>query len=126
MPAKIYATPDEVGPPPEFDDFFGTEHRFDGNAYFVACDEWTAKVSAWAREQHPNDVLAGEKWRYQIADGYAQYVVFTSKPLALLWLPLGDEYQIPDVVRRGLTLTDVRNDVERGKRLAELFGRSDR
>lgn len=122
MPARIYRAPEEAGPPPEFDAFFGTERRFDGDAYFAACDEWTAKVSAWAREQHPDDKLAGERWRYQIADGYAQYVVYTSKPLALLELPLGDAYQIPDVVRRGLTLTDVRNDVVRSKQLAELFG----
>lgn len=123
MPARIYSAPEEVGPAPEFDAFSDAEHHFDGNAYLAACEAWTVQVSEWAREQHPDDALAGERWRYQIGDGYAQYVVYTSKPLALIWLPLGDDWQIPDVVRRGLRLTDVRNDVERSKRIGELFGR---
>lgn len=123
MAARIYSAPDEIESVPEFDAFFDADHHFDGNAYFAACDAWTAKVSEWAREQHPNDALAGEKWNYPVGDGKAQYVVYTSKPLALIWLPLGDAWQIPDVVRRGLTLADIRQGVEADKRIGELFGR---
>lgn len=77
-------------------------------------------VQKVVRETHKGD-LVGEILRWQRADGYAQYMVVCQKPLILAHLAIGDAYQVESPLIRGLTLTDVREMVEREHRIKELF-----
>lgn len=63
--------------------------------------------------------------RFQVADGYACYYVKSFKPLVLQLIPAGDAYQIPAAHMRGLRLDDIREMIEREKRLRELFSRKE-
>lgn len=116
MAAKIYSVPKEIGPPPEpnYETYDHTKEQEREQA-------WVKKVQAWCLKQGSGE-LAGELWYYPVGDGSAQYVVYTQRPLALIHLPVGDAWSIPDVVRRGLTVTDIRQRVARNHN--PLFGRS--
>ena len=52
--------------------------------------------------------IVGETVRFQIADGYAVYVVWSERPLQLVHVNTGDGYAISGAHMRGLTLADVR------------------
>lgn len=65
--------------------------------------------------------LAGEIVRFGVADGYAEYMVYSVRPLALLHLETLDCYQIPEAHSRGLTLSDIKKMVEWEKNLSALF-----
>lgn len=123
MPAKIYAAPEEIGDPPELD----FSDRGDKTIEELMEPErvWVESLQAWCRANGQGE-LAGEEWRYPRGDGYARYIVYTEKPLALIHVTTGDAWAIDEITRRGLRLTDVRQDAERSKRLAEIFGSSNR
>jgi hypothetical protein len=121
MAAKIWGAPDEVGEPPNLIDFLKPGVNYQESGYDEAEDAFVKKVQAWAK-LHGKGELAGEIWRYGVADGYAQYVVLKEKPLELIHLPIGDAWNIPDIVRRGLRLEDVKQYVERSKN--PIFGSS--
>lgn len=118
MAATIYAAPEEVGDPPEiewvqgadFDDILAPER------------EWEEKVKEWCR-QFGTGALRGEEVRWGRGDGYARYVVYTERPLALIHLGTGDAWEIDDIMRRGLRLSDIRENVKQRQALAEIFGR---
>jgi hypothetical protein len=86
--------------------------------------EYLARLKAAAQAFSGNGDLIGEIIRFPRADGYAQYMVWSTKPLKLIWIELGDAWDIDKVTERGLRLSDVREMVERDRKLAELFGRS--
>lgn len=67
--------------------------------------------------------LVGKMVRFQIADGYAEYMVASQKPLQLIHLNVADGYQIPDAHVRGLRLADVREMVKREEARKEIFAR---
>jgi hypothetical protein len=80
--------------------------------------EWLAKekaaldtAKAQAKAKYPNDELAGETVRFQVADGYAVYMVIKSKPLTLQHVEICDGYFIPYAHVRGLRLADIKKDV---------------
>lgn len=123
MAATIYAPPEEVGDPPEID-FSDTKGKTIDEV-LAPETEWEESVKAWCRENGSGE-LCGEEVRWGRGDGYARYVVYTEKPLGLIHLATGDAWQIEDVFRRGLRLSDIRAEVERQNRLAELFGKSNR
>lgn len=66
--------------------------------------------------------LVGETIQFQIADGYAVYMVANENPLNLLHINYGDGYQIPDAHARGLNLTEIRRMVKSEKAMNKLFG----
>jgi hypothetical protein len=123
MPATVYSTPEGLDAP-EFDAFMKGDGGFDGDAYFKACAEHCERVAAWCRENSgsKND-LVGKTISFPVADGRAEYMVYTTKPLALIHLPYVDGYQADPILLRGLRVTDVRDLVERSERLASLFSR---
>lgn len=119
MSATIYAPPDEVGEIPWID--FSARNEKSIDEILAPEREWEDKLKEWARREGQGE-LRGEEWSYQRNDGYARYVVFSEQPLALVHIPTGDGYQIDEITRRGLRLSDVREDVARQKKMAELFG----
>ena len=114
--AEIFSAPDEVGPPPSFDDF-----KPDFRALMDAEEAWIGKVREWCRE-HGGQDLAGEEIRFQIADGYARYVVHSLDPAQLVWINTGDAYAIDPVWERGLEGNDIRERVEQQRKISEIFG----
>jgi len=61
--------------------------------------------------------------RFPRGDGYAQYMVWRTRPLSLLHLPVGDAWDLPDYQIRGLRVKDVRDIVARERGLRELFSK---
>lgn len=80
---------------------------------------WAERMREFAREATGReDEVIGRIVRFQIADGYAEYVVFDTKPLQLVHVP--ESYNISDAHMRGLTLKDIRALVNFDKRWASL------
>lgn len=65
-----------------------------------------AKLDAAEAKLGPTDVV-GVRMQFQIADGYAEYVVTKAKPLTLAHIGAGDGYQIGAAHMRGLRVEDV-------------------
>jgi hypothetical protein len=112
---KIYAPPSEIGNPPEI------THPFNSTAYETACLEFIRKVQSYAKTCS-TDKNAGEIIRFPVADGYAEYVVLSLKPVKLIHLPLADAYHFQYANR--LTAIDVREEIKKSKAIAKLFRRT--
>jgi hypothetical protein len=67
--------------------------------------------------------LLGEVVRWQRADGYAQYMVWQTKPLQLIHLDLMDGYTIEPALIRGLRVADIHEKVEQAARMRAFFTR---
>lgn len=116
---KVYREPKGIKPP-ELRDFMkdGVSSRDYWDAYVKAEAEYEGKVKAWARE-NGSGKYAGEVVRFQVADGYAQYVVVSLRPVKLIHLSAGDGYSFPYVER--LTAADLRKQIDAERAFAELF-----
>lgn len=121
MAATIYSAPAEIGDPPELD--YSNRDDRSWEEFYAPEGKWEEAVKAWCRTNGSGE-LRGEEVRWGRGDGYARYVVYTEKPLGLIHLATGDAWQIDDIMRRGLRLSDVRANVASQKKMAELFGRS--
>lgn len=73
--------------------------------------EYVERLQAMARARGNGDDLIGEIVKYTVADGYAQYVVWNTKPLQLVHIETGDSYAIPPAHARGLRLADIRENI---------------
>ena len=113
MAATIYGPPEGLDPP-EFD--------YSGpiQAILAQEKEYVEKLQEWCRTTGQGD-LAGEVWRYPVADGYAEYVIHKTRPLTIIHVGTGDAWNIPEVVRRGLSATLIRQEVDQAKKLAEAI-----
>lgn len=103
---KIYV-PDAkaVGEPPQYDnDLSWKEIEPLEEAYITRVVEW---CKAKGRGN-----LRGVVYRLPVADGHATYVVFSTAPLQLLWLNLGDGYQMSRIEERGFRASDIRAYVQ--------------
>jgi hypothetical protein len=65
--------------------------------------------------------LLGEVVRWSRADGYAQYMVWQTKPLQLIHLNLLDGYSIEPALIRGLRVADIHAMVQQAARMREFF-----
>ena len=115
--ATVYSAP--VGyEPPEFD------------IWATGYDEWRAQEQEYCDrlaalcKRNGNSPLLGRIIRFPVADGYAQYMVWSTKPLAFIHLELGDAYSVHPALIRGLRVADVKQMVEADDRLASIFGSS--
>lgn len=75
--------------------------------------DWQAQEQAYIEQlatlakRNGKDPRIGRTVRFQIADGYAVYVVWKVKPLQLVHVNTGDGYQASAATIRGLRLADV-------------------
>lgn len=116
--AKIFSVP------PEFEDTipqFDTSLTLDEN--LKAEDKWLQELREWLRENVGSGKYSGEIVRDQVADGYAQYMVASLRPLRLVHIPLMDAYQSRWAHR--WTAADVKRMIESERALAELFAKKD-
>lgn len=110
--AKIYASPLEVKVPE-----FNWE---DIEQYNKDCETYKENLKAFLRKRNSGKTV-GEVLRFQVADGYAEYMVASLKPVELVHLPLMDGYQ--SETAELMTAESIKNKIENQKRLNKLFGR---
>lgn len=124
MAARVYSTPEGLDAP-DFGAFIGSESGgFDSEGYFAAVESHRESVAAWCRENTGSrNPLVGECIRFGVADGRAEYMVYTTSPLALIHLPYVDAYEADPILLRGLRVSDVKQMVKSDKAIAEIFGR---
>lgn len=111
--AKIYNTPKEVSVPEiSFSDFQGYQKK---------CEEFKENLKEFLKKRNSKDEEVGEVIGFPVADGTAEYMVASMKPLELVHLPLMDAYQFQYANR--LTAKDVKQEIANKKALEALFSR---
>ena len=117
--AQIFREPTEVGEAPQLSDFF-KERRLDVEALRAAEEEWIEKLRQWVKANtDSNSDLVGYVANFPMADGYASYMVFRTKPLQLIHLPIAD-YRLQEFAERGIRVKDIRDKVEFERMWREL------
>ena len=92
MRATVYTVPDEVGQPPNIFDYLEDRKKF--NELDKA---WHAKLKKWCIDRNPTEYV-GEIIRFQVADGYAEYMVASLiSPVEVIHLPTVDAYQCSEI-----------------------------
>lgn len=105
---KVYSIPI---PPPKFSS--------ERSEYVKAEAAYITAVRDYVRKRKPGNALVGEVVKFQVADGYAQYMVASGTEL--IHLELGDAYAIPEAHARGLRLADIKQMIARDKAFAALW-----
>lgn len=118
--AKVFRAPEGYDAPDFMDAF--VDGRYDFEADDRQTKAYIARLAEWcrARPDGKGD-LVGEVVRFPIADGYAQYMIMSHRPLSLIHLAIHDAWSIPEAHARGLRLSDLRGQVEADRRWKELF-----
>ncbi len=121
--AEVFGTPEGFREPPSIRDFFKPGDRtLPTTVLQEAESEWLEELAEWCKTNTDSrSELVGEVIRFPRGDGTANYMVFRTKPLGLLHIPLGDAWDLPDYQLRGLRVKDVRELVRRDRALGELF-----
>lgn len=110
--ATIYKTPTEIKVPEiNFENITSNKYEEECNAYIQALKDFVTK-----RKSGKN---VGEIIQFPVADGYAQYMVASMRPLELIHIPLWDGYVFQ--YAKNLTPKDVQEQIDNAKALAKLF-----
>lgn len=109
--AKVFLLPDGFEAP-EF-------NYKDIPKYDKECDELSEKLKKWCLERNPDQKNVGEIIRFQVADGYAQYMVAATKPVQLILLPYWDSYQSETASL--MTAKAIQLKLDQAKALNDLF-----
>jgi hypothetical protein len=120
--AIIYNPPKDLGEVPKIIDFLSEDGRFDREEYNKAETEYEKKLRTWC-SSHNKDKYAGTIIKEPVADGYAMYMILTTKPAALFHLPFGDAYEFRWAHR--WTASDIKSLADQEKRLQSVFGRDE-
>lgn len=103
--AKIYALPKDIqAPSPDYKNY---DHR----KTIAQEEKFLDKLKAWACGRCEGE-LVGQIIREPRGDGYAQYMIFCQKPLAMFHLPLGDAWRASDAWERGFNIADARKQLK--------------
>lgn len=70
----------------------------------------------------PEGEIVGGLIKFQIADGYAHYLVTKASPLTVQWVPYCDNYQASAPTIRGLNKADIQQMLGWERKLDSLFG----
>lgn len=109
--AKVFNPPSSI-PQPEFD-------FKEFNNYLKGCDEYRAKLKAYVTERKKGQYI-GEIITFNVADGYAEYMVASLSPVELIHIPLGDAWQSENA--HLMTAKAIKEKIEQQKKLAKIFG----
>lgn len=111
--AQVYNTPESIPfPPYQWKD--QSKYESDVSDFKEELKEFCQKES-----KCPD---SGEIISFQIADGYAQYMVLSYSKL--IHIPEGDGYEISDALARGLRKDDIIGHIKYAKGIKELFTKS--
>jgi hypothetical protein len=113
MAAKIFSAPKEVKQP--------TLDLNDVKNWKANDEKYIQEVKNHINAMGYNGKNAGEVIQFQVADGYAQYMVASMKPLKLIHLPLGDawDWQYAHL----LTAKEVQKKIDQQKALKKIFSK---
>lgn len=104
----VYNPPKEIGDPPKFK--METWRKDEST--------WLKKLKKWVTSRHKGE-YAGEILRIPYADGYAEYMVMSLKPVKLIHIPLGDAWQFPYAER--LQSNDIKAAIDTEKAMNAVF-----
>ena len=69
----------------------------------------------------PDGEVVGAVLAFQVADGYAHYLVVDDAPLTVQHIAVGDGYAVNNMMIKGMDREDVLDMLAREKRIAALF-----
>jgi hypothetical protein len=113
--AKAYAPPKGYDYEPDYGNWQDWQKH--ENAYIKRLRSFCKKNS------DSKNPLVGEIIKTPMADSYAFYMVYRTKPLELIHVPIGDAWHADNIWLRGLRLADVKKMVENEKAIAKLFSK---
>lgn len=87
--------------------------------YEKDCAELTDKLKKWCIERNPDQKNVGEVIKFQVADGYAEYMVAATKPVQLIHLPYWDAYQ--SETAELMTAKVIQDKIDQKIAMAKLF-----
>lgn len=100
--------------------FMEADGRFDYDAYQERCRQYEADTEAFIRtELGGKHKYTGRIIRFPVADGYAQYMLWT--PTKWIHLDEVDGYHADPALIRGMRTQDVIARVEADERFAEIW-----
>ena len=109
--AKVYSAPTEIKVP-ELDFRNVAQYRKD-------CEQYKADLKEYLLKRNKGEYV-GETIQFPVADGYAEYMVASLKPVQLVHIPLWDGWDFEYAHR--LTAKDIKEKIDNQKKLAKLFG----
>ncbi len=109
--AKIFSCPSAI-PVPKLN--FATLKQYDTD-----CEKFKEDLKKFLNENGRNGKNVGEIVRFPVADGYAEYMVASMRPLELIHLPLWDAWDFQYANR--LTAKDIQKKIDGDKAMAKLF-----
>ena len=109
--AEVYSAPSEVKIPSlDFDKV---------QDYTKDSERYIKELTNHIKDMGYKGKNVGEIVRFAVADGYAEYMVLSMKPLKLIHLPLMDAYEFPYV--HLMTAKEITQKLEGQKQLENLF-----
>jgi len=118
MAVEIYSTPNELTIP-----VLGGITSKNINSKIKAHDAAVAKyvedLKEWLTSKGYTGKNAGEILRFPVADGYAQYMVISMKPLSMFHLELDDAWQFQ--YAHLLTAKEINEKIKQQEALAKAF-----
>jgi hypothetical protein len=79
--------------------------------------KYLEELKAYLLERNPNGKNVGEIIYFPVADGHAQYMVASMRPLELVHIPLGDAWHFQYVER--LKVKDIEDQIKRNSFLVK-------
>jgi len=108
---EIYSAPQEVRLPKL--DFSNMR------TYNKDCNRYVSDLVKHIKDMGYKGKNVGEIVKFAVADGYAEYMVLSMKPVRLVHIPLGDAYEFP--YANLMTAKEINQKLDAQKKLAELF-----
>lgn len=111
--AKIYNTPSAIKVPEM--DF----SNFNIDKYNQECNKFKEDLKKLVQKRKPNGECVGEIIQFPVADGYAEYMIASIKPVELIHLPLSDAWHFQYANR--ITASDIKAQIKLQKALIKIF-----
>jgi hypothetical protein len=109
--ADIYSAPKEIKLPKlDFTDM---------QVYNKDCERYVSDLVKHIKDMGYKGKNVGEIVRFAVADGYAEYMVLSMKPMKLIHIPLGDAYEFQ--YAHLMTASEINKKLEGQKIMAKLF-----
>ncbi len=109
--AEIYSAPKEVRLPKL--DFSNMQD------YNKDCNRYVSDLVKHIKDMGYKGKNVGEIVKFSVADGYAEYMVLSMKPMRLVHIPLGDAYEFQ--YAHLMTAKEINQKLDAQKKLAQLF-----
>jgi len=78
--------------------------------YKKDCETYVEKVKNFCKTTYGKTCKeAGKEIQFQVGDGHARYIIASLKPVKLIHLDIGDQWEFPYIHR--LTASDLRNRI---------------